>query len=91
MTMMRLACVNCHGSTGHGGPVFMTGQAVQAADITWPALTETQQPQYTDDTVKRAITQGLDPSGAPLDDVMPRWSMSPQDLDDLVAYLRTLR
>jgi len=91
MGMMQLACMNCHRSDGHGGPVFMAGLSFQAADITWPSLTQNGQPPYTEDTVKRAITQGLDSDGQPLDAVMPRWSMSAQDLDDVVGYLKTLR
>jgi len=91
MGMMQLACVNCHRSDGHGGPVFMAGLSFQAADITWLSLTQNEQPPYTEDTVKRAITQGADAAGQPLDAVMPRWSMSAQDLDDVVEYLKTLR
>ena len=69
----------------------MAGLSVQAADITWLSLTQNQQPPYTEDTVKRAITQGVDAAGQPLDAVMPRWSMSAQDLNDVVEYLKTLR
>ena len=45
---------------------------------------------YTEALLKRAITQGLDSSGAPLDPAMPRWRMGEQDLNDLIAYLKTL-
>ncbi|MDH3692602.1 MAG: cytochrome c, partial [Gammaproteobacteria bacterium] len=43
---------------------------------------------YDAESLRRAITTGLDPAGESLDSAMPRWSMSPSDLDDLVAYLR---
>jgi len=69
----------------------MAGLSFQAADITWLSLTQNDQPPYTEGTVKRAITQGADAAGQPLDAVMPRWSMSAQDLDDVVEYLKTLR
>lgn len=49
-----------------------------------------EHPPYTEETLKRAITRGLDPAGEPLDDLMPRWSISEADLNDLVAFLKTL-
>ena len=45
---------------------------------------------YTDDTIKQAITQGIEPDGAELEAFMPRWSMAEQDLDDLIEYLKSL-
>lgn len=45
---------------------------------------------YTDETIKRAITEGVEPNGEPLDWLMPRWSMSDEDLDDLIEFLETL-
>lgn len=98
MMMGRLACVECHGEGGRGGPVTMRGQTFETSNVTWPALTEErhdegemEHPPYTDETVRRAITQGLDPAGKPLESPMPRWRMSERDLDDLVAYLKGLR
>ncbi len=44
---------------------------------------------YDDHTLRRAIRQGIDPAGEPLDDLMPRWRMSEQDLDDLIAFLKS--
>lgn len=40
--------------------------------------------------IKRAITEGLNPAGEPLDRTMPRWQMSEEDLDDLLEFLKTL-
>lgn len=92
-----LACVSCHGPAGRGGRVTLMMQTFNAPDITWPALTgaheetgEMEHPPYTEETVKRAITQGVDPAGHPLDAVMPRWRLTDRDLEDLVTYLRTL-
>ncbi len=48
-------------------------------------------PPYTDALIQRAITQGLDPAGEPLDWTMPRWQMADQGLNDLLAYPKTLR
>ena len=88
-----LACVNCHGSEGHGGRVNFMMQTFDVPDITWPILTgqyEDHQP-YTEGTVKQAITQGVDPAGNSLEYPMPRWQMSAQDLNDLVAFIKTLK
>ncbi len=43
---------------------------------------------YTVASLRRVIVEGMDPSGKRLDDAMPRWSMSEQDLAELVEYLR---
>jgi len=51
---------------------------------------EEAHPLYTDETIKRAITQGEDPDGEPLDWPMPRWTMSDEDLNDLLEYLKGL-
>lgn len=94
-----MACATCHGSDGRGGPVRMMMGTFEAPDIRYSTLTEAvhehdnaheEHPAYTDETIKRAITQGLDPAGEPLDWPMPRWRMSEQDLNDLLAYLKTL-
>ena len=61
-------------------------------NITWPMLTGPDYvPPYTTDAVKQAITQGIDQQGTSLDPFMPRWSMSAQDLSDLVSYLQTIK
>src|SRR3989304_5198743 len=93
-------CVSCHGVSGRGGVPVMMGTAIPA-DIRYAALTtedahekgkeEEEHPPYTDELIKRAITQGLDPAGKSLDWTMPRWQMTEEDLNDLIAYLKTLR
>ena len=71
--------------------------------ITWDNLTQEEyheekpgedeheeHPPYTKETLRRAIIKGIDPAGEPLDELMPRWRMSEQDLDDLVEFMVTL-
>ncbi len=73
-------------------------------DITWDNLTEEEHreepdsgeeheehPPYTSETLKLAITRGINPAGEPLDEEMPRWQMSTQDLNDLVDFIKTLK
>jgi cytochrome c oxidase subunit 2 len=85
----QMDCMSCHGSGGRGG--LPVGGAV-SADIRWGTLSA-QSPPYTDELLKRAILQGLDPAGHPLDKAMPRWQgrLTANQLADLVAYLHTLR
>jgi cytochrome c oxidase subunit 2 len=95
----RVGCAACHGPNGRGGSPVMMGTAIPP-DIRYDVLTgkvpeasgeKMDHPPYTDATIKQAITQGVDPANKPLDWTMPRWQMSAQDLNDLLAYLKTLR
>ena len=94
-------CVSCHGINGRGGVPVMMGTAIPA-DIRYTVLTEKgahghskeeeeeEHPPYTDALIKRAITEGLNPAGKPLDWTMPRWEMTEEDLNDLIAYVKTV-
>jgi len=100
----QLACADCHGSDGRGGQHVMHMTTMDAPDIRWSILAETEHdddghhgdendmehPPYDEESFERAVTQGLDPGQNPLDPAMPRWQMSAQDLADLIAYLKTL-
>lgn len=81
-------CGSCHAANGRGGTItMMTGTAVKAPDITYDALIEEG---FTDATIKRAIRDGVDESGKPLEAAMPRWQMGDADADAVVGYLREL-
>ena len=43
---------------------------------------------YDVESLRLAITNGLDPDGEQLNSAMPRWSMSQGDMDDLIAFLQ---
>ncbi len=103
MGMMRggmMTCASCHGPDGRGGQVRMMMRAFEAPDIRYKTLTseehgeegeeEMEHEPYTDETIKQAITKGVEPDGEPLDWPMPRWMMSDEDLDDLLEFLKTL-
>ncbi|MBI3077704.1 MAG: c-type cytochrome [Deltaproteobacteria bacterium] len=106
MGMRGGGCVGCHGVRARGGVPVMMGGTIPS-DIRYQALIQEkhaareegqehpsstrEHPPYTDDLIKRAITQGVDPAGRSLDWTMPRWAMAEPDLDDLVAYLKTLK
>ena len=93
--MMATGCAACHGPDGRGlsTPMFT------APNITDANLTDRQGmlepdgsrgPTYTDATLQRAITQGVDAEGQALAWPMPHWQLSDQEMTDLLAYLKTL-
>lgn len=94
-------CVACHGADRQGGrlmPQFwksappLTAAALFSEHADEDASGERDghgdHDSYTEDTLRRAITDGIDPAGEPLDPAMPRWSMSADDMTDLTAYLK---
>jgi len=90
-----MLCANCHAFDGRGNPEG----GVVPSDITWDALTKSygithasgrKHPAYTERAVAIAITKGVDPAGNKLPDTMPRYWMSPEDLADLIAYVKRL-
>ncbi|WP_460000362.1 c-type cytochrome [Paradesulfitobacterium aromaticivorans] len=94
MSSMTSGCYGCHGPNGKGGTIpFMMG-TIDVPDIRYKTLSgkdpDMEHPPYTEETLKRAITQGVDPGAHPLDPPMPKWQMSTQDLNDLISYLKFL-
>lgn len=91
-------CVSCHGVHGRGGVPVMMGTALPT-DIRYKALTgpekhvhegKEEEHHYTDNLIKRAITQGFEADGKVMSWTMPRWQMSDPDLNELIQYLKTL-
>jgi len=92
-------CVNCHGVNGKGGSPLATTYTV-VPDITYDSLmsevhhhdgqAEVHEGRYTDEAIKRAITEGINSSGEELDHIMPRWKMTDAELNELLAYLKEL-
>lgn len=68
---------------------WKTAPALTSADLFKKHSENSGEDGHTEETLGRAITQGLDPEGKRLSTDMPRWTISAQDLDDLIAYLKT--
>ncbi len=94
------SCINCHGPDGRGDSPVMMGPYLPG-DIRYSALVsgghlgeerneEIEGEAYTDGDIRRAIRQGVEPSGEPMDWSMPRWKIADDDLDDLLEYLKEL-
>ena len=90
-----MPCANCHGLDGQGKPEG----GVNPSDLRWESLTKPygvanangrKHPPYTERGIELALTRGTDPAGKKLLDVMPRYQMSPEDLSDLIVYMKRL-
>ena len=85
------------GQTGQTSPASQA--AAQAARAKADALRvarsamfsgSRQRPTYTDDTLARAIREGIDVTGGEMNASMPRYALDDAALDSLTAYLKTL-
>ncbi|TDB38027.1 MAG: c-type cytochrome [Actinobacteria bacterium] len=89
------ACVGCHGATGTGGSFGMM-RNFEVPDIRYSALTsphpedDPPTPAWTDADIARAIRDGVEPNGESLDAFMPRWDMTDDDMNAVIAYLKEL-
>ena len=90
-----LACGGCHGLDGLG----KAEGGIVPPNVTWGSLRKSYghrhpdgraHPAYTEQSLRRAITMGIDPAGNRLGVAMPRYAMSAQDATDLIAYLKRL-
>lgn len=90
-----MPCSSCHGMDGHGKPEG----GVVPADITWGVLSHPKQddaalsrkrPAYDDASLRRVLREGVDAGGNELEITMPRYRLTDQDLDSLIAWLHQL-
>ena len=98
MQMMGGGCASCHGGDRQGRqlrPQFWKSAPPLTAAALFGEHGDDQAEDghgdhdgYTDETLRRAIIRGVDPSEKALDPAMPRWSISEEDMGDLIAYLR---
>src|SRR5210317_661716 len=88
-----LPCSGCHGDDGAGRPEG----GVVPSDVSWDALVSSyghkhsygrSHPAFDADSIAASIIQGIDPAGNELDMAMPRYAMSRDDMDALLAYLK---
>jgi ABC-type branched-subunit amino acid transport system substrate-binding protein len=90
-----LRCVNCHARDGRGRPEG----GIYPSDIRWSELSKPyalttvsgrERPPYSDSLLIRAITMGIDSGGNRLNVAMPKYQLTREQADDLVAYLKVL-
>ncbi len=87
MMLFMSDCATCHQANASGG--LKVGNAV-SADLRSPGLENTY--HHSDALILRAILEGKDEEGGPLDAPMPHWKgqMSEQQAMQVLAYLKTL-
>lgn len=90
-----VGCASCHGATGHGLAMF-TSPNITYANLTDPdGMIEPDGDRegmtYTAAEIRRAVVQGIDADGESLDRTMPRWRLTDQEWNGLLAYLKTLQ
>ncbi len=90
-----MTCGGCHGLRGEG----KTEGGVTAGNLTWTNMIKPyghthpsgrKHSAFDEKLFTRALVQGKDPSGNELLVAMPRYEMSPEDIADLVAYLKRI-
>ena len=90
-----MTCGGCHGLRGEG----KTEGGVSAGNLTWSNLVKSyghthptgrKHGAFDEKLFTRSLVQGLDPAGNELLVAMPRFEMSPEDMADLVAYLKRI-
>lgn len=93
--MRRAGCAGCHGGDGTGRSTAM----FVAPDITYENLTDPagmREPDgsrghtYTDELIKRAVTEGVDAEGEAISWPMPQWRLSEEQWSALLDYLQSL-
>jgi hypothetical protein len=104
LTGAAVACFNCHRRSGLGtteGQIIIppvTGKYLfrtaekNVKDLSLPHVTgyRAQRSPYNDQTLARAIREGLDADGRPLNYLMPRFRIDDAAMASLIAYLRAL-
>lgn len=98
------ACANCHRRSGLGSKEGrftippITGQylfhapdrARDEPDLPYVEGMHADRDPYTDASLARAIREGIDGQGRPLNYLMPRFALNDSDMAALIAYLRRL-
>src|ERR1044072_3123448 len=89
------SCSGCHGMRGEG----KSEGGVTAGNITWSNLTKPyghthptgrKHGPFTESAFIRAVVNGVDSSGNDLLVAMPRYKVLPEEMADLLAYLKRI-
>lgn len=90
-----LNCAGCHGLRGEG----KTEGGVTAGNLTWSNMVKAyghthpsgrKHGAFDEKLFTRALMDGIDPAGNQLAKAMPRYTMAPEDIADLIAYLKRI-
>ncbi len=99
VTGEQVRCGACHRRSGLGSSEGQEVIPAVVGDLLFaplrlptskPPLAPEVRPAYTDASLKRAIRNGIGAGGKALSPFMPRYTLSDEELDPLIGYLRTL-
>ncbi|TLY63925.1 MAG: cytochrome c, partial [Gammaproteobacteria bacterium] len=99
------ACVNCHRRSGLGssegritippiaGPYLFVprGKSLEQLGVPFVDTARLNHDPYTDESLARAIREGIGANGRPLDYLMPRYQIDDAAMAELVAYLKEIK
>jgi len=95
----QVVCGACHRRSGIGSTEGQEVVPPVTGDLLYqplrlptskPPLAPIQRPAYTDETLMLAIRAGVGAGGEVLSPLMPRYALSHEDMESLIAYLKTL-
>ena len=90
-----VTCAGCHGRRGEG----KTEGGVTAGNLSWSNLIKPyghthsngrKHGPFTESSFTTAVVRGVDPAGNEFVVAMPRYRMSIEDMNDLIAYVKRL-
>ncbi len=96
------ACVNCHQRSGLGskegrrvippitGRYLFRSRPQDDLDLPYVEGMRADRDPYTDAALARALREGIDAQGKPLDYLMPRFALNDADMEALIGYLKRL-
>src|SRR5262249_5769677 len=99
------ACISCHRRSGLGvtegritippiaGPYLFAPRGVSLEQLGIPLVDTARisHEPYSDAGLARAIREGVDANGRPLNYLMPRYGLDDASMADLIAYLKGLK
>jgi mono/diheme cytochrome c family protein len=86
----QFSCYNCHGLAGLGAIEGTYIVPPVAGRFLYAASLQPKRPAYDNDSLARALRDGVDPTGRALDPLMPRFVLSDDEVSALAAYLQGL-
>ena len=95
----QVICVACHRRSGLGSTEGQEAVPAVTGDLLYqplrlptskPPFAPTLRPAYDDAALKRAIRDGIRSDGKALGELMPRYDLTDDELDSLIAYLKHL-
>jgi len=86
----QVTCESCHRRSGMGAGESGRLTPPVAGPLLFAPGPHRGRPAYTETSLARAIRDGVDSAGRPLDPLMPRYAVGEPDLAAIAAYLRSL-